>query len=298
MKAYFLSAIPSILTINDAYFGICDTFERFAEISLKDNLFVQFTPQGKQPICFFLNEQIIFTPPTGCKVYVDEEAITIYAYDFPPSDYALQTLGQIKEEHCLVTLFLQGRVQLSIQTKNDFCVCTLLEEYKNAQMQFLKDLIFIHTPTHLTIFTKSGVQVFDERIASWVVEEDTLKCKLPLGDSLKRIAVCEYSLLKDGLKQTAFSIIVRGEEKEVKKELIPYAFLESIVIGGDYAQFLNEQLKEKSAQLPAYLGVFEDVLTTDDPYTLKIVKKQKENLYTLKTVKISVKNDKIEDIQV
>ena len=58
MKIYFLSARPCALTLNDTYFGITDTFERFAEISLKDRTFVRFAPEGALPIGFFLTENI------------------------------------------------------------------------------------------------------------------------------------------------------------------------------------------------------------------------------------------------
>jgi hypothetical protein len=54
MKVYFLSSQPCILTLNGAYFGTTDTFERFLELSPKDNLFVEFTPENGLPIRFFL----------------------------------------------------------------------------------------------------------------------------------------------------------------------------------------------------------------------------------------------------
>ena len=74
MKIYFLSSRPCALTLNDAYFGITDGFERFAEISLKDKLFVRFSPENAQPVSFFLTENIRFDPPTGCDIYLLKDA--------------------------------------------------------------------------------------------------------------------------------------------------------------------------------------------------------------------------------
>ena len=93
MKIYFLSSRPCALTLNDAYFGLTDRFERFAELSLKDGIFVRFTPENAQPIGFFLNENIRFSPPVGCEVYLLTNAIAIYARDFPPTDFSLKLLN-------------------------------------------------------------------------------------------------------------------------------------------------------------------------------------------------------------
>jgi hypothetical protein len=60
MKIYFLSSKPCILTVNGAFFGTVNGFERFAEVSLKDNLFLCFTPENALPVNFFLTENIRF----------------------------------------------------------------------------------------------------------------------------------------------------------------------------------------------------------------------------------------------
>ena len=54
MKVYFLSAQPCILTLNGAYFGKTDTFERFIEVSAKDNVYAKFSPQNAGDIGFFI----------------------------------------------------------------------------------------------------------------------------------------------------------------------------------------------------------------------------------------------------
>ena len=98
MKIYFLSSRPCALTLNDAYFGLTDRFERFAEISLKDNVFVRFSPENAQPIGFFLNESVRHTPPVGCEVYLLPNALAIYAHDFPPHDLTLKIVTHLKKQ--------------------------------------------------------------------------------------------------------------------------------------------------------------------------------------------------------
>ena len=101
MKVYFLSSRPCALTLNGAYFGTTDLFERFAEISLKEGIFVCFTPENAQPVSFFLTENIRFQPPKNCQVYLLGDAIALYAYHFPPTDFALRAVAQ-KEENAQI----------------------------------------------------------------------------------------------------------------------------------------------------------------------------------------------------
>ena len=91
MKIYFLSSRPCALTVGGAYFGVTDTFERFAELSLKDNLYAQFSPQGALPIGVFLTEKLRTEPPENCEVYLLKDGAAIYAKDFPPADFTSNT---------------------------------------------------------------------------------------------------------------------------------------------------------------------------------------------------------------
>ena len=89
--------MPAALTVNGAYLGIVDGFERSAELALRDNLFVRFEPENALPISFFLTEQIRFSPPENCEVYLLKDGIAIYARDFPPNDCMLKPITQKRE---------------------------------------------------------------------------------------------------------------------------------------------------------------------------------------------------------
>ena len=93
MKVYFLSSKPCILTLNGAYFGLTDTFERYAEISPKDNLFAEFTPESGQPIRFFLNENIRLNPPDRCEIYLLKDALAVWFIFDAVSQVALISVG-------------------------------------------------------------------------------------------------------------------------------------------------------------------------------------------------------------
>ena len=125
MKVYFLSSIPCALRVNNLFFGTTNLFERFAELSLKDGLFIEFVPEGKQAVSFFLTEQIRFAPPKGCEVYLLKDGLAIYARNFPPSDFTLRVIAQAREGNTLATLFSQGELQLSIEQDRQLFIATL-----------------------------------------------------------------------------------------------------------------------------------------------------------------------------
>ena len=143
MKIYFLSSMPCALSINETFFGTTDDFERFAELALRDNLFIRFAPENALPITFFLTEQIRFSAPKGCEVYLLRDSIAIYARDFPPSDFTLRPVAQKRVDDCLVSVFRQGEVQLSVQNATNYYTAPLSPDFAECEMQMHENLIFL-----------------------------------------------------------------------------------------------------------------------------------------------------------
>ncbi len=304
MKIYFLSSKPCALYVNDAYFGITDGFERFAEVSLKDKLFIRFTPENAQPISFFLTENIRFSPPQGCEVYLLRDGIAIYARDFPPVEHALKVIAQKREEQTLVTVFSQGRVQVSIETPDGFFIATLPPSFCVCEIIFACSLVLLRGGQQLAIFTFRGEQVFLETVREFSIDNDELSLTLPLSDSLGREARCVYRLHSEGCERTAFSLIqaqTREGERDGEKilhELLPYAFFESVLIGAEYENMLSDGLKEKAGDIRAFLGEFVAVLPTKEKSACALVKKKKERLYELAYYTVEITDGKISDIKV
>jgi hypothetical protein len=84
------------------------------------------------------------------------------------------------------------------------------------------------------------------------------------------------------------------------EEVIPIAFLEELLVGGNYADFLCEDLKERSFFIPDYLGNFTKVITL--PNTIKeigLLYPEENSAYdfTVKRCKITVQNYKITNLK-
>ena len=302
MKIYFLSSMPCELTLNGVFFGITDNFERFAEINLSDRVFAKFTPEGKLPIGFFITEELLSAPPLGCEVYIIKEGVAVFARDFPPADFTLRPIAQERFGSCLVSVFQQGNVQLSLETEHGFFVSHLPPSFSVCTLSMHADLCFIEGQNFLAIYTKRGKCVFLEQILDFEVHKNELNATMPLSDALNRVAKCRYLLEENGCERTAFSIHqARAQDgdfslEKIQNELLPFAFFESVLIGANYAEFLCDSLKEKADGIRAFLGDFVAVTLTKEPHTCGLVRHKAERLFEVAYFTVETNDGKITDI--
>ncbi len=298
MKIYFLSSTPCALTLNELYFGITDTFERFAEISLSDKIFVRFLPQNALPIEFFITEELRHTPPDGCEVYLLNDGIAVYARDFPPNDFSLRVFAQERFGDLLATVFSQGALQLSLESKKGAFVARLPLSLSKGKLSVHENLVFLSTQTHLAVFTKTGDCLLLEQIRAFSVEGTTLNATLPLSDSQNRVADCQWELSENECIRTKFTIRQPLEKTavELTDELLPYAFFECVYVGGDFQSMLSDELLPNADKIKTFLGEFEGVTLTQDPHTCGLIRKKAERLFEVVYYTAETKDGKITDI--
>lgn len=294
MKIYFLSDRTCALRLGGLYFGSVDSFERFAQIDLSDNIFAEFIPENALPISFFITDEILHTPPRGCDVYLLRDALVLYAHDFPTSDLSLRPIAQISEQNCKATLFCQGGVQLSLQTPENFFIAYLPPSFCQAELFFTADLVFVKAENMLAIFNRSGEKLFMERVLDFSVDGNVLSARLPLAESLGRIADCTYALSEKECKRV--SCVLSPPKDERKEDLFAFSFFESVLIGADLNEFLSDGLQPKADDLRAFLGDFTAILPTDEKDCCVLFYKKQEGLFEGKYFRLSLENGKITDI--
>jgi hypothetical protein len=302
MKIYFLSAIPCALSLNGVYFGLTDRFERFAEVHLADRILAEFLPENAHPIRFFITEDLPISPPKGCEVYLLPDRLAVFARDFPPLSTTLRIIAQERFPKGLVTVFSQGGVQVSIETDAGFFTSYLPPTFSVCELAFHEGLFFLQGQHCLAVYTQKGERVLLEEVSSFEVEEDRLKAVLPLSDSLHRTATCVFALSEEGCTRIECTLSQgltqegRADGEHISRELLPYAFFESLLIGADYTQFLSEELQDKTDELRAFLGRFEGVSPTDDPLVCRLIYRKGERLFEARDFKVTIEKDKITDI--
>lgn len=302
MKIYFLSALPCALTVNGAYFGVTDTFARAAEVDLRDRVFVQFTPQAAHPVGFFLTESLTETPPDGCEVYLLKNAIAVCVYDFTPLDQTLRPILQKRKDDCLVTVFQQGKTQVSIESPNGFFIATLPPSFTPFDVSFHAGLCFVEGENKLAVYTQKGECALSETVLRFSVENDELHASLPLSDSLGRIADCVWKLSSDGCARTNVVLRQRNaadgnrETEKIADELLPYAFFESVLLGTDIRLFLADELQAEAERLTAFLGEFREVVPTEETDVCGLVRDVAPRLYRVDYYRAKTENRKIVDV--
>lgn len=296
MKVYFLSSTPCALRVNDLYFGTTNLFERFAEVSLKDGLFVEFVPEGRQAVSFFLTEQIRFTPPKGCEVYLLKDGLAIYARDFPPSDFTLRPIAQARDGNTLATLFFQGELQLSIERDNQLFVATLPPSFADSKLFFESDLLFIKAADRFAVYTKNANLLLSEKALDFSVESGVLRAVLPLSDNGYRFAECEWALSETECIRLKCELRASENEGVFPIRSLAYSFFESVLIGANYAEFLADELIDKADGLLAFLGDFVGVIPTDEENVCGLLRKKAENLFEAAYYTVKIEKNKITDV--
>ena len=294
MKVYFLSSIPCALRVNNTYFGTTNLFERFAELSLQDNLFVEFLPAGRQPLSFFLTENIRFSAPKGCEIYLLKDSLAIYARDFPPSDFTLRVHAQKREQATLATLFSQGELTLSIEGNAGLFIAHLPPSFTQSELFFDSGLVFVKAPDALAVFTQNAELCLCEKVLSYALENGVLSARLPLAEG--RYAECEWALAEYGCTRQKCVVHTPENPPNTPTPFLAYTFFESVLIGANYAEFLADGLIDKASDLLLFLGDFTGVVLTDDPCACGLLRKKADGIFEAAYYTVRLENGKIADI--
>ncbi len=296
MKIYFMSSQPCALTLNGVFFGITDTFERSAEVCLSDRVYAQFSPHQGQPIGFFLTENIRFEPPDGCEVYLLQDAIAVYAFDFPPSDFTLRPIAQKREGDCLATVFLQGKVQVSIESPIGFFNAHLPPSFSSCEVYVERDFILLRSPDSLAVFNRECRPLLIERVTEYSLSDGVLTATLPLSDSRGRKAKCAWRLDNGECTQTEFTLLEPNGNNAIE-ELLPYAFFECVLLRGNYTELLHESIRSDAEKIRGFLGEYTAVTLTNNPAVCGLVRKKKERLFAVDYYSVEIKEGKIADVK-
>ena len=173
----------------------------------------------------------------------------------------------------------------------------------SAKLLFINALIGLETKEKLALYTRAGECVFYEDVLSYTVENEELNATLPLSNCLGRTAECRYELTEFSCRRISVALRqTRAENGETTDDkialsLLPFAFLESVLLGIDYTQFLSKDLLGKAETLRAFLGEFVAVVPTRKPNVCGLVRQKADRLYEVESVSLEITDGKITDIR-
>lgn len=290
MRVIFLAEKPSALTVNGAYFGLIDLFERSAELDPNDRVFAEIAPaEDFLPVRFVFDQNFLVSPPPQIKLYFFGDAVAVYACDFFRTDQSLKVLWQKRIQSTLLTLCLQGKLQLNIENETGFHIVSLPDALEKSAASMHGEYFLLKTDNAFALIGAEGnIRLLSE--GKIVSENDgVLQAEVPFHDALGHTAVCEWQ------NGELTSCKIRRAE-EATESTFALALFESALIGADCVPFLSAELAEKAGELKEYLGEYRSVVLTAERDVVGLVYERKKRIYDVKYFRIQTENGKIRNI--
>lgn len=304
MRIYFLSYKPAILKLNGLYVGGLDLFERHIEIDLADSLLAEIVPgENLQSVNFFINEKLLFSPPAFMDVYLMDGEALIYIREYGNKNVALSVINQTRFCGSLVTLFAQGGVYLSIEGE-EYSLIPLPLKFSGARFEERtlagQPVLAVWGGNALLIISDKGKRIFMNE-----VEEANFGSRLEVRVAFETCtaakAHCAYGYDGEKLELVSSKTI---ETCPPEKNILHFAFFESVLTCGDYAHYLDDELKAKAGVLKNYLGGFVSVTVPTEKFYAEhgeihaagLVYPKAANLFEVKYYAVDLNGDKISNV--
>lgn len=304
MRIYFLSYKPAILKLNGLYVGGLDLFERHIEIDLADSLLAEIVPgENLQSVNFFINEKLLFSPPPFMDVYLMDGEALIYIREYGNKNVALSVINQTRFCGSLVTVFAQGGVYLSVEGE-EYSLIPLPFKFSGARFEEKtlagQPVLAVWGGNALLIISDKGKRIFMNE-----VEEanfgNRLEVKVAFETCTAAKAHCAYGYDGEKLELISSKTI---ETCPPEKNILHFAFFESVLTCGDYAHYLDDELKTKAGVLKNYLGEFVSVTVPTEKFYAEhgeiraagLVYPKAANLFEVRYFAVDLNGDKISNV--
>ena len=290
MHAFFLSEIPSLLTVNGLPLGSVDGHERSVELDPADRVWCELKSPGYHAICFSFDETFLLSPPENVHLYFTRTGVAVYAHGFLKEDATLRPLRQARLDGTLLTLYVQGRVQLSLENEMGFHIVNLGYEFENATLSTAGKLFLVEAPSAFCLVGRDG-RVYVQSEGTMSERGTRVTAEVPFHDSLGHTALCtwENGNLTECRIRTA---------RQPQPATYALALFECVLIGAETTPFLADNLVEKADALKEFLGEFVSVVLTDRPDEVGLVYPQRARVFEVRYFRVTLdENGKIANIK-
>lgn len=304
MRIYFLSCLPAALKLNGLYLGTIDGFERHIELDPADGVLAEIVPSDNaQPLNFFLNEKFFREPPPFADVYLTDGDAIVYIREYAVKEVTLSVIYQTRFNGNLVTVFSQGGIYLSVEGA-EYSLTPLPRAFSSvrAEQETIagRGVLALYGGNILAVISENGKTVFLNPAEK---AEFGANLTVTAGFETCTAAKAECVFSYDGESLTLVSSRT-VETRPPEKNIVHFAFFESVLTCGDYAKYLDDELKPKAGDLKSYLGEFVSVTVPPEKFYLTrgeilaagLVYPKSKNLYEVKYFAVQLNGDKISNI--
>ncbi len=265
MYYYFSSATKCAIKLNGIYFGIIS--DSVKAINIDDCPLVEIcplTPNDSQ-INFLLSPEFLSSPPDRILVTDMQGGFLIRIQkNYATGDFSV--IAQEKFSDLVATVFIENGLKISIETTNGFFADSIRLISHKATIQratfcghaFV--LVFIEGEENLLNVYSLGQQI--EKVFSRNVNEYSFENELftvnKYEDILKHTVNSKWLYENSAFiqKEKTISYDTTIELSSLPQKIIPFAFFEEVLIGGNINNFLSESILPNADRIKEYLGDF------------------------------------------
>lgn len=308
MYYYFSAITPLFLRLGGANFGVIS--EGVRAVNVDGAPLIELIPlsYGSCSFNFFPTDEFLCSPPEFASVTDMQGGYLIKILNFP----AKKGFGSIKQErlgNALVTVFNDDGYKISIDSPNGFYTEALPFSFTDVQISplTLSGKSFI-----CAIFKgeRLFIDLYDEKcekVFSTVADEFSLNGGLFVSELKNDIAGHKIERSFDFSGEN----IVEINRKvcftkpfsifSLPEKVLPFAFLEELLIGGDVSSYLSDELNGKTQKIKDFFGNF---IGVSPPPTFRsfdevgVVYRTGDRTYKVEYASFSVENRKITNFKI
>ncbi len=265
MNLYFISEYPCAVKINGLYFTSVSS--EIKSIKVDDAPFIEICSLSTaQPnVNFFPNQEFFDNLPKNVCV-TDLKGGYLISLKKSYKDISFGVIGQQKFNNCIITLFAENGIKLSVETPYDFYAEELLFEPSGLKAQKIwlnsTELLLVELTGEkkvIMLFSLNNklIKLFEREIDSYNISNGFTTTE-KIYDIAKHTVEIDWEYSKDKINK----LTTRVSRKEgfsisdLNERILPYAFIEEFFIGGEYLEYLSSGIIANSKNLKSYFGDF------------------------------------------
>ena len=311
MYFYFYAEYPAIIKLNGIYYGSITSTIKSCNFDNVESPFIEVCPlSSKQSsVNFILDSSFLSSPPEFISVTDLKGGYLIkFNKTFNSGDFGI--IGQEKQSDFIATVFSDNGYKLSIETPNDFFAEAL--DFGVSCVTFntgicgtekLLSIGFNNDPVILEVYKLNGKirKVYSGSVDSFSLTNE-LTTTEKFKDMAKHVRNCTWTYQNNVLEEKSRSVVASPNFslENLPIKLLPYAFLEELLAGGDIAEYLSEGIKENASNLSGYLGEFLGIMPPPlfrRPEEIGLIYPIGERRYLVEYYTFEIENKKIANIK-
>ena len=311
MRIHFSAEKPCMLRLGGVLVGAVGEAEKFADIG--DAVLAEFLPEDGDlmPLAFRIGDGFFAGPPACADVYRYGCGADLFVR-FAPRDTSLRVRAQERLGDALLTVFSEGKTQLSLECKGGFGLFGLPEadEYLLGEQNIGGETFYSAECLRgkkrtLCLYSAEPREVFRDAVTGFECGEK-LRVTFAFEDIAGHTAERTYRAESGVLAEESCTVRPREgfSPEALHEKLLPFALFQEIAAGGDTSPYLSPALAEKKDLLREYLGDFCGVYLPKEIFYLVhgqknaagLIYRRAENAFDVKFYETPLQNGKIANI--